>query len=1588
MANLTVPGNSILTMPLPETKAAPEKFRGRYNKIKSFLIHYELLLEQNNVLGEKDKCELVTRYCSRKVTEFIQALPSYSDKKWENLKADLLKYYDADLDNKKYKVRDLVKMVKGCKEKKMKTLSQWREYGRKFITIGGWLLKKSKISVDEYATYYWNGIPKALRTKLENRLLARNPNRSLSTPFKVEEINEGVEALLQRDRFDMNFAGSDDERDSDDDEDGDDESSDSDDEDELRRLRRQIRKKAKYSKKKHPVSDSDDSDEEEIFPSRNKAAKDLKRKINGKEEPEIEALIRQLNAMTVDDPGYAALVFRALKLDPDVMKVIRPPVFVSRPTIPHSPVYPRPPQKFQPQTPPHMTPRFPPPKPFTRRPLDDDSCFACEMRGHRMSMCPVMQELEAKKVVMRNGMGRYAFTDGRPIRRLPGENLVSAIQNDDLYKAKDKLESHLIRVVEQNNDKGLTNEIYYGNLDSDTSTSEEEYYDSESCDEILVSAAVMNSHQNDEEHTKFKFAYPVTRSEKLATAKRREAMEAEYQQPKTRRQAKAKENGAQESKKVEPRKNDRVIGPVIREQPKKEMPNKMQVPVPIGDQKPKNGEKNKRNGREEKLGNQRPIDVRAPEYNGRKDDAIMEDVTNTAGHVRSNKHLPGEAQEKARPRDVTPATSQTPEKHTRQSEVSAQVKTVGVLNQVLNTRIDLAIGEVLGISKDLSALLGDKIKLKTSKPSVPVATALPISATSFYAKNRGLLIQLHMQCEGRPIKAIIDTGSQLNIVNKAICDSKIIRPIDSREKISIADANGGQGKLEGMVANVPLNCGEVSTKATLYVGTHVPFELLLGRPWQRGNFVSIDERVNGTYLLFKDPETLKPRYEILVAVDREVPEIQYELPVWNVPEAPNEILSYLVTIDQDQNDDGPTSVYAPPPVNDLPFSDSESSMILHTPCPSPTIQTTSNLISEEATHAFPQARNFLEFNESPINTEGEVCDTLPDFTLSCSQSMPTDCQTNTTDIQTGLSIAPLGTSPIFRLDSEILNTTLADLPYLRRTQSVHPLILSTSDGALLGTLQDPLGHSHIDLVFLNAGLFNLSDSPITVTPTSAFVRLFPELGNGPVQPWILPYLEKPPASVMVSTTSKVIKHMVKNADNPAMVMEQFNEKSKKYTFPTEQQLSTDQISSGKPETAPGESAHAFSKQLPVRSKVFSIPQLAGIPESNDTNLPPANLNKAETTDSTNSTDKLLIITNDPERHSSAPYTPPDTPPHLIKTSNGSSSTSTPSGSDEDSQDEQAMDMDTDDEMEWNVLKKDIKDELAEEESKAGSATRNERKQVKKNGEDKENIGVTHQRVDKEIYDRLHEAYVSTTGEPPSNEAMEQLQDAYIALITKYPEVTPKNILANAPAASNASADHPLVEKSVVSTTAPSRATGFTPRISSPLASAQPLVFQPPEPPMVFVVTTPSNEKPEQDGNSKLPKTPQLVKEPRTETNTTTPITLITQQIPSPSSDDPMEQDKLTAKDLIPTRPATPILTRKNRFERVRKVGHENLIASLEAEANFLHAEAQAAITDDPDNVEIYEQRLQQTIDRLNMINNGSGEEIVWNSLPLNSPTPT
>jgi hypothetical protein len=201
----------------------------------------------------------------------------------------------------------------------------------------------------------------------------------------------------------------------------------------------------------------------------------------------------------------------------------------------------------------------------------------------------------------------------------------------------------------------------------------------------------------------------------------------------------------------------------------------------------------------------------------------------------------------------------------RHSELSLQMESQQVMNKILDVPVMMLLQDLLGLSRELCSGLQDMIKIKNSKMTVSaLGQKEPSVATSFISQNRGLLIHIKVECEGTPIDAIIDTGSELNVVKEEIVQQLIRKLIDISKGVCMNDANGGEGYLRGMMSDVMLTCGGVSTQTNLFVRENVNFDLLLGHPWQRGNFVSIDEWPSGTYLLFKDPEGLQTRFEFLV----------------------------------------------------------------------------------------------------------------------------------------------------------------------------------------------------------------------------------------------------------------------------------------------------------------------------------------------------------------------------------------------------------------------------------------------------------------------------------------------------------------------------------------------------------------------------------------------------------------------------------------------------------------------------------------------------------------------------------------------------
>jgi hypothetical protein len=300
---------TVADMPMRGTKEAPKTFKGKYTEVENFINRYERLLLKNQVTSNKEHCEYITEYCCPNVSNFIKASSHYHTPNWLGLKAEILKYYNADRARQRYRPSDMLACVKAARERSCYSLSQWKKYYIKFNSIAGFLVSRGKITQREYAAYFWHGIPKELQQILENKLLAAEPNRDMSEPYDINTIRAAAETYFQRDKFPLMLVNAEElgidlgEDSSSDESDG----FDSSDEDSDRERRR--RKKKYLHKKSHRGS-----------PDR-KLSSPKSNKFNGPKE-EVEGLIKQLNSMSLEDPSYGHTYYKAISMDKNASRCI------------------------------------------------------------------------------------------------------------------------------------------------------------------------------------------------------------------------------------------------------------------------------------------------------------------------------------------------------------------------------------------------------------------------------------------------------------------------------------------------------------------------------------------------------------------------------------------------------------------------------------------------------------------------------------------------------------------------------------------------------------------------------------------------------------------------------------------------------------------------------------------------------------------------------------------------------------------------------------------------------------------------------------------------------------------------------------------------------------------------------------------------------------------------------------------------------------------------------------------------------------------------------------------------------------------
>ncbi|KAJ7494056.1 hypothetical protein FB451DRAFT_1020527 [Mycena latifolia] len=308
---------TIYDMPIRGTKSAPATFAGHFDEVEHFITHYEKMLIQNNVTNSADQCECILEYCSRSVEDFIRATNAFQDHNWTKLKKTILKYYDAELTRSGRRPEDELNLILKTRQRSLKTLTQWKNYYRKYLGIAGRLHAKGEISGMQYNRYFWDGMPNSLQMIPENKLTNKYPEHDLTEPFTVEKVSEAAEAYFQRDKFSQMLLGTGPSLQADSsDEESDSDISDTDDpaDDDSRRKKR---KKARSKKVKHRNRHRDLSSGRAVGRARETDPK----------VTEVEGMIKQLNSMSLEDPTYPSTYFKVMSLDASgiAKQCVRPP---------------------------------------------------------------------------------------------------------------------------------------------------------------------------------------------------------------------------------------------------------------------------------------------------------------------------------------------------------------------------------------------------------------------------------------------------------------------------------------------------------------------------------------------------------------------------------------------------------------------------------------------------------------------------------------------------------------------------------------------------------------------------------------------------------------------------------------------------------------------------------------------------------------------------------------------------------------------------------------------------------------------------------------------------------------------------------------------------------------------------------------------------------------------------------------------------------------------------------------------------------------------------------------------------------------
>ncbi|VDB87575.1 unnamed protein product [Peniophora sp. CBMAI 1063] len=848
------PSRLITDLPLPGSKRAPTRFTGRFDNVSSWLELYEDMCAKYGVTDPDQMCRGLTRYCTRKVREVIEAIPAYQNRDWPRLYQEIEHLYDADFYDEQYQVSDLQEFVDKMVTRKMGKLSSYKKYSREFIRRAGRMKNNGTISEYDYLRFFWMGINPNLRKDVRDHLVLTYPNHNKKRPWSIEQINEMVGVLLRRGAFDnilqddldddsevpaseeeSSASGSDDEKESD---------------------------KSKKKKKSKVVERTRKTPSARVATVRADSLAAATEKLDRRNRREVEDLVAEMAPLPRTDPSYAVLYYKAATRD-ETIKQFWPRPITDADDVPGAAKgktakgflaqsYAATANAEQPRdAPPHQQRTT-----WQQRSSNTDpDCYGCGDPGHRLQQCPEVNDLLQRKIIQYQN-GRLAHANGAPIRRRVGEKIAQAARREHAAHNSGSTAEKVSAAV--SNYVGLV-ASWESSEDADSGSEDEAEGG------FVGMAAIQDASDSDDLEDEIS-AMVFEATEATTTKKKKYAPGASGHRTRsstgtaTRKPAKDLEEFEMAARKKSGRTTSRIPGET-RAHPRS-TGNKGKARDGSGEQKttrfanvevqqvpsaedvlmvdPENDENflDDMEAIDELSDSFDPMPVTGESHTEKVDEgAQTQRAAQRAAEIR---------RERAREVEDGGEPEPKPKSRPRVSAISATADCDSAYDAFLDKTLNISLRDLIV----LSDYVQNRLVKDCKKKSGDVAKSIPkVLATKLLA--RGFASMGRSPARGELLEFEV-------VVNR-------------REKISLEVAHGETVDLHGLVQDVPLALGgAIHTQASFYRMDHpVNYQLLLGRPWQRSNMVNIEERQNGTYLVFRDGQD-RITYDILVTpVDRD-----------------------------------------------------------------------------------------------------------------------------------------------------------------------------------------------------------------------------------------------------------------------------------------------------------------------------------------------------------------------------------------------------------------------------------------------------------------------------------------------------------------------------------------------------------------------------------------------------------------------------------------------------------------------------------------------------------------------------------------------